>query len=198
MALTIVDFMPPRTNDPTVVRLVEGVRGRVSLHTEMVIRFDHGSIVPWVRRVDEALSAVGGPDALWLRTSAPTTGRDLTTVADFTVSQGERVSFSLAWRESHRRPPRPIDPIRALEETEEWWRHWSQRCTYEGKYREAVVRSLITLKALSYRPTGGIVAAATTSLPEHGPGPGGTGCSGQWPAIRSSCRSCMGRPGSGA
>jgi GH15 family glucan-1,4-alpha-glucosidase len=166
-AVRLIDCMPPRTTDPTTVRLVEGVRGRVAMHMEVAIRFDYGSIVPWVRRVDGATWAVGGPDSVWLRADAPTRGRDLTTVADFTVTPGDRVAFSLTWRESHRPPPRRVDPIRAVDDTTQWWRRWSERCAYEGRWRDAVVRSLITLKALTYRPTGGIVAAATTSLPEE-------------------------------
>ncbi|HEX6208218.1 MAG TPA: glycoside hydrolase family 15 protein [Actinomycetota bacterium] len=166
-AIRLVDCMPPRSSDPTVVRVVEGVRGRVPVHLELVIRFDYGSIVPWVRRVDGALSAIGGPDAVWLRSSVPTKGRDLTTVADFAVDTGQRETFTLTWRASHRRPPPVTDPFHALDETDRWWRRWSQRCTYRGEWRDPVLRSLITLKALTYQPTGGIVAAATTSLPER-------------------------------
>ncbi|HXF36651.1 MAG TPA: trehalase-like domain-containing protein, partial [Actinomycetota bacterium] len=169
-AVRLVDCMPPRAGDPTLVRLVEGVRGRVAMRMELVIRFDYGSIVPWVRRTGDALWAVGGPDAVAVRADVPMRGRDLATVADFQVGAGERVAFSLAWRESHRSPPPAVDPVRTVEETERWWRRWAERCTFRGPWREAVVRSLITLKALTYRPTGGIVAAPTTSLPEE---PGG-------------------------
>jgi GH15 family glucan-1,4-alpha-glucosidase len=166
-AVRLVDCMPPRVHDPTVIRVVEGVRGRVAMRMELVIRFDYGSILPWVEQVGGRLRAIGGPDAVWFRSSVPTRGRDLTAVADFTVSRGERAAFSLTWRESHRRPPAEVDPDRVVGETESWWRNWSGRCTYHGEWREAVIRSLITLEALRYRPTGGILAAATTSLPEQ-------------------------------
>jgi GH15 family glucan-1,4-alpha-glucosidase len=165
-AVRVVECMPPRVDVPDVVRLVEGRRGRVSMRMELVIRFDYGSIVPWVRRVPEGLSAIGGPDALLLRTPVETRGEDLRTVAEFTVSEGERVPFTLSWYPSHRPPPAPSDPVAQAADTEEWWREWCARCTYEGEWRDAVVRSLITLKALTYAPTGGLVAAATTSLPE--------------------------------
>ena len=166
-AVRLVDCMPPRAGDPTVVRLVEGVRGRVAVRMELVIRFDYGSIVPWVRRTGDALWAVGGPDAVAVRADVPMRGRDLATIAHFQVGAGERVAFSLTWRESHRPPPPAVDAVRTVEETERWWRRWAERCTFQGPWREAVVRSLITLKALTYRPTGGIVAAPTTSLPEE-------------------------------
>jgi GH15 family glucan-1,4-alpha-glucosidase len=166
----LVDFMPPRGKEPDVVRILEGLTGRVSMRMELVIRFDYGHIVPWVRRADDGLTAMGGPDGLCLRTPVETHGEGLTTVAEFAVEAGERIPFVLSWYPSHERPPAPIDPLRALEETDAWWGDWSRRCEYEGPWREAVLRSLIVLKALTYAPTGGVVAAATTSLPEW---PGG-------------------------
>ena len=165
-AVRLIDFMPPRGRAPDVVRIVEGLHGRVRLDMDLRIRFDYGHLTPWVRRVDGDLRAVGGPDALVLRTPVAFTGRDRTTVAGFTVGPGDRVPFALTWHPSHLPAPRPIDPERALAETETYWRRWAARCTYQGEWREAVLRSLLTLKALTYAPTGGIVAAATTSLPE--------------------------------
>jgi GH15 family glucan-1,4-alpha-glucosidase len=162
----LVDCMPPRQHDPDVARVVEGVRGRVPMRMELVIRFDYGSIVPWVRRVDGALHAIAGPDSVWLRTPVETRGENLRTVAEFTVNEGDRVPFLLTWHASHKQAPRPLDAIRAIDETEAWWSDWASRITYEGAWRDAVIRSLLTLKALTFRPTGGIVAAPTTSLPE--------------------------------
>jgi len=165
-AVRLIDFMPPRDRNPDVVRIVEGLRGQVRLHMDLVVRFDYGSIVPWVRTIDGVLRAIGGPDSLYLHTPIETRGEQLSTVADFVVSEGDRIPFVLAWHPSHERPAGPVDPERALTETEAWWQDWSGRCTYAGPWREQVLRSLITLKALTYAPTGGIMAAATTSLPE--------------------------------
>jgi GH15 family glucan-1,4-alpha-glucosidase len=162
----LVDCMPPRQDDPDVSRVVEGVSGRVRMRMELVIRFDYGSIVPWVRQRDGALQAVAGPDSVWLRTPVETTGHNLTTVAEFEVAKGEQVPFMLTWHLSHRPAPRVIDPVKAIKDTERWWQRWVGRLSYEGGWREAVTRSLVTLKALTYGPTGGIVAAPTTSLPE--------------------------------
>jgi GH15 family glucan-1,4-alpha-glucosidase len=162
----VVDCMPIRQAHPEVVRLVEGVRGTVTMEMELTIRFGYGQVVPWVRRTDGTLTAVAGPDALSLWTTVDTHGSDLSTVAEFTVSEGQSVPFSLSWYPANETPPRPVDAVYAIEETEEWWKEWVAQCTYVGDYRDAVVRSLITLKALTYEPTGGIVAAATTSLPE--------------------------------
>lgn len=162
----LIDFMPPRDQAPDVVRIVEGVRGQVAMRMELVIRFDYGSIVPWVRRVNGVLAAIGGPDALYLHTPIETRGEGLTTVCEFQLSQGQRVPFVLLWQPSRREPPAPVEAEQALAETEAWWQDWSNRCTYRGEWSEQVLRSLITLKALTYAPTGGIVAAATTSLPE--------------------------------
>jgi GH15 family glucan-1,4-alpha-glucosidase len=166
-AVRVIDFMPPRGEAPDVVRIVEGVRGRVPMHMELRLRFDYGDVVPWVYREAGDLVAVAGPDAVWLRTPVDTFGRDLATHAEFSVAAGDRVSFVLTWRASHLPPPKPIDPLVELGATEGFWQGWMSACTYDGQWREAVVRSLLTLKALTYGPTGGIVAAATTSLPEQ-------------------------------
>jgi GH15 family glucan-1,4-alpha-glucosidase len=162
----VLDCMPPRQQDPDVARVVEGVRGRVPMRMELTIRFDYGSIVPWVRRVEGALHAIAGPDSVWLRTPVAVHGENLTTVAEFTVAEGERVPFMLTWHASHQRAPRRIDPVRAVDDSEAWWGEWASRISYEGGWQDAVIRSLLTLKALTYAPTGGIVAAPTTSLPE--------------------------------
>ncbi|PLS75202.1 MAG: glucoamylase [Actinobacteria bacterium] len=163
----VVDFMPPRARDPDVVRVVEGVSGRVPMRMELAIRFDYGRSVPWVRRVDGRLHAVAGPDALVLDTPVPTRGEGLRTVADFDVAAGDQVPFVLQWHPSHERPGPPRAAADAVADTQRWWESWADRCNYEGEWRDAVVRSLVTLKGLTYAPTGGIVAAATTSLPEQ-------------------------------
>lgn len=163
----VVDCMPPRQHDPDVLRIVEGVEGSVPMRMELVVRFDYGAVVPWVRKLDDRLSLVAGPDALALRTPLGTRGEGLTTVSEFTVSRGDRVPAVLSWHASHRPAPRPIDPFHALVDTETWWTEWTRRCTYAGPYRDLVVRSLTVLKALTYAPTGGVVAAPTTSLPER-------------------------------
>ncbi len=162
----LVDFMPPRGEAPDVIRIVEGVRGRVPMTMRLRLRFDYGHVVPWVYREQGDLVAVAGPDAVWLRTPVETHGENLATRADFTVAAGDRTPFVLTWRPSHLPPPEPVDPVEELGATEGYWRGWVSACTYEGEWRDAVVRSLLTLKALTYAPTGGIVAAATTSLPE--------------------------------
>jgi GH15 family glucan-1,4-alpha-glucosidase len=163
----LIDFMPPREATPHVIRIVEGVRGRVPMRMQLIIRWEYGSIVPWVTRLDGGLHAVAGPDALCLWDNVPMRGEGLTTVADFEVSEGQRIPFVLAWHPSHTSLPKGIDANAALERTEAWWQRWYARCTYRGEWGEAVARSLITLKALTYGPTGGIVAAPTTSLPEQ-------------------------------
>jgi GH15 family glucan-1,4-alpha-glucosidase len=165
--VAVVDFMPIREGLPRLVRLVEGRRGRVPMRGEIVIRFDYGSVVPWIHQIEGGIQALAGPDALLLRTPVSLTGQDFTTVCEFTVAAGERVPFTLTWHPSYQPPPGAIDPAASLDETERWWRAWSDRCACKGPYCEAMVRSLITLKALTYGPTGGIVAAATTSLPEQ-------------------------------
>ncbi len=161
----IVDCMPVDTHAPAVVRIVEGVTGEVPMHLQLVVRFDYGWVVPWVRTVRGHLHAVAGPDALSLRTPVITHGENLTTVADFTVHAGERVPFVLQWHASSDHPPKELDPFEAVDGCERWWHRWTSHCVYRGQWRDAVVRSLITLKALTYSPTGGMVAAATTSLP---------------------------------
>jgi len=163
----LIDFMPPRGESSDVVRIVEGVTGRVPMRMRLHLRFDYGRVVPWVYREQGDLVAVAGPDATWLRTPVPTVGRDLATEAEFSVGPGEQVPFVLTWRPSHLPPPAPLDPVRELGATEGYWQGWMSACTYDGEWRDAVVRSLLTLKALTYGPTGGIVAAATTSLPEQ-------------------------------
>lgn len=165
-SVTLVDSMPPRTSDPSVVRIVVGNRGQVRMRMELTIRFDYGSIVPWVRRTESGIQAIAGPDTVLLHTDVDMHGEDLTTVAEFTVSAGERVPFVMMWHQSHLPAPEKIDAEDTLGQTESWWRDWAARCTYDGQYREPVLRSLITLKALTYAPSGGIVAAPTTSLPE--------------------------------
>jgi GH15 family glucan-1,4-alpha-glucosidase len=168
-AVRVVDFMPPRGQAPDLIRLVEGVRGEVEMTSELVIRFDYGSIVPWVRRVPEGDSrlAVAGPDALCFRTPAETRGENMRTISEFTVCEGDRVPFVLTWYPSNEDPPEPVDADTALEDTVQLWEGWTEKCTYGGEWREAVLQSLVVLKALTYAPTGGIVAAPTTSLPEQ-------------------------------
>lgn len=163
----VVDFMPPHARHRDVIRIVECVRGTVAMRMRLVVRFDYGRTVPWVWKDAEGLNAVAGPDALLLRASVPTRGENLSTVASFRLSAGERASFVLTWHPSHHPAPDPIDAYRALEHTELYWREWCSRCTYQGEWREALVRSLLTLKALTYAPTGGIMAAPTTSIPEQ-------------------------------
>lgn len=165
--IRIIDFMPPREAEPDVIRIVEGVAGNVPVEMELIVRFDYGSIVPWVRKVDGHLGAIAGPDALAFWSDVPTYGKDLTTQAEFTVRPGDRVSFVLMWHPSNETAPRPLKPLEALEDTAKWWRDWVAAGTYDGRWRDQVVRSLITLKALTYAPTGGLVAAPTTSLPEQ-------------------------------
>ncbi|MET9418676.1 glycoside hydrolase family 15 protein [Streptomyces klenkii] len=163
----VIDFMPPRQGAPQLIRIVEGVSGRVPMRSALRMRFSYGRVVPWVHKVGDRTVAVAGPDSVWLDTSADTFGKDLTTYSDFTVSPGERVAFTISWQPSHCEPPALPDPEGSLAATEEFWQEWVEHCTYHGPYRDAVIRSLITLKALTYAPTGGIVAAPTTSLPEE-------------------------------
>jgi GH15 family glucan-1,4-alpha-glucosidase len=163
----VIDFMPPRGRYPDVMRIVKGVRGRVPMRMQLVIRFDYGSIVPWVKRRQGSLTAIGGPDALILRTQVPTRGEDYTTVAEFEVAAGDWIPFALTWHASHDPIPEPVDPALALRQTVEYWTEWSARSTYTGAWRDQVMTSLMVLKAMTYAPTGGIVAAPTTSLPEE-------------------------------
>jgi len=166
-AVRLIDFMPPRGENPDFVRIVEGLRGSVAMQMELIIRFDYGAVVPWVRKRHGGLEAIAGPDGLILRTPIETRGKDMTTVAEFTVREGDRVSFVLTWFASHSAPPRPVHAEHALRDTEKYWNDWAQRCVQVGPWREAIVRSLLVLKGLTYAPTGGIVAAPTTSLPEE-------------------------------
>ena len=164
----LVDFMPPRSEHSNLVRLVIGERGRVAMRTELVVRFGYGALIPWVyRQEDGTLRAIAGPDQVVLRTPVPVHGEGPSTVGEFTVSEGEVIPFTLTYAPSHLPPPEPADPQSALDATERFWTDWSGRARVEeGERRGAVMRSLITLKALTYAPTGGIVAAPTTSLPE--------------------------------
>jgi GH15 family glucan-1,4-alpha-glucosidase len=166
-AVTLVDCMPLHGGRADVVRLVMGKRGRVAMAMELVVRFDYGWLVPWVRRQDLGIVAVGGPDILRLRSEAELRGEGLRTVSEFEVGEGESRAFVLTWHPSHVAEPAPVDARQSVTETEKWWRKWSSTCSYRGEWEEAVQRSLITLKALTYAPTGGMVAAATTSLPER-------------------------------
>jgi GH15 family glucan-1,4-alpha-glucosidase len=167
----VTDCMPLRGEAADVVRVVTGVTGRVRMRMDLRLRFDYGSVVPWVRQVGHQLAAVAGPDAVWLRTPVELSGHDLTTTADFEVEAGQSVPFVLTYALSYARRPRPVDAAAAIEDTEEFWARWIDRTTYTGRDAGAVRRSLVTLKALTYAPTGGIVAAATTSLPEQLGGP---------------------------
>jgi GH15 family glucan-1,4-alpha-glucosidase len=163
----VLDLMPPRTASPTLVRIVEGLSGTVSLRSELRLRFDYGHVVPWVVAHDDGIEAVAGPDRVRVRTPVELRGEDWTTVADVTVRAGDRIPFVLTWSPSHTPAPEPIDADAALGDTLGFWHEWSGRSTaVTGGYGDAVTRSLITLKALTHEPTGGIVAAATTSLPE--------------------------------
>ncbi|MFD9109675.1 glycoside hydrolase family 15 protein [Streptomyces bottropensis] len=168
-AVRVTDLMPQRDRSPDVVRIVEGVSGRVTMRSTVRLRFDYGSAVPWMRRSDGHRVAVAGPDAVWLRSEpgVRSWSEDRATYAEFTVGPGEKVAFVLTWHPSHEPRPRLVDPYESLETSLYDWRAWAARCRYTGPHRDTVVRSLITLKALTYAPTGGIVAAATTSLPEE-------------------------------
>jgi GH15 family glucan-1,4-alpha-glucosidase len=167
--VALTDFMPVGNHGSAVVRLVEGRRGQVDMRMALALRFDYGASVPWVTRLpdDSGLMAIAGPDMAVLRTPVPFAGEGFTTVARFTVHEGQTVPFVLSHSPSHLKPPKPIDARAALNETLRYWTRWSRRCTYRGPYEAAVRRSLLTLKALTYHPTGGIVAAPTTSLPEQ-------------------------------
>ena len=168
-AVVVTDFMPlPSTEDEVdVVRIVRGLRGEVSMRLEAVFRFDYGHVVPWLRRRPYGLQAIAGPNALQLWSPVALSNENFTTAAEFTVREGQSIPFSLCWYKSHRPEPPVQHPEVLLECSARWWRDWSARCTYRGPWAEAVQRSLVTLKALTYSPTGGIVAAPTTSLPEE-------------------------------
>ena len=166
----LIDCMPPRSGEPDLVRQIVGVRGRVRMRMQLIIRFDYGSIVPWVRRTEFGIRAVAGPDTLVLQSPVALRNENFMTLAEFTVGAGETVPFVLMWHRSHEPTPTFVHGEKTIADTEQWWRSWSKRCTYGGLWREPVMQSLVTLKALTYAPTGGIVAAPTTSLPEW---PGG-------------------------
>ena len=163
---TLIDCMIPRTRKPELLRAVVGARGQVQMKLELVVRFDYGAVVPWVRHTENGISAIAGPDMVRLRADVPLHSENMRTGAEFTVYEGQKVSFDLTWYPSHEHEPTPVEVGAAFAKTEKWWREWSDRCTYQGKWRDAVLRSLITLKGLTFLPTGGIVAAPTTSLPE--------------------------------
>jgi GH15 family glucan-1,4-alpha-glucosidase len=163
----LVDCMPQREGHLNLVRVVEGVRGRVAMQMRVAPRFDYGQLIPSLGRIDQGVFAVAGPDAICLRTPVVLREDGAAPSAAFTVSAGERVPFHLVWYPSHLPCPEPVDPFEMVARTEAWWREWSGRCQYEGPYHDDVLRSLITLKALTYSPTGAIVAALTTSLPEE-------------------------------
>ena len=163
---TLIDCMLLREEMPELLRVVVGARGQIRMKLELVIRFDYGSVIPWVRKTDSGISAIAGPDMIRLRSDIPLHGENMKTDAEFTVAEGQQVSFDLTWYPSNLEEPAAVNVDTAIQKTEKWWREWSDRCTYQGKWRDAVRRSLITLKGLTFRPTGGIVAAPTTSLPE--------------------------------
>jgi GH15 family glucan-1,4-alpha-glucosidase len=163
--------MPPRDEVADIVRIVVGLAGEVRMRGELALRFDYGHIMPWVRRDSHGLHAIAGPDSAYLVTTAPLRGEHMHTVSDFTVKAGDRVPFVLTWAPSHVHRPRAVDAEAVLQSTESFWLEWAGQCNVAGPYKEAVERSLITLKALTYAPTGGIVAAVTTSLPEQLGGP---------------------------
>ena len=167
-AVVLVDFMPFHGERSEIIRLVHGTRGRVKMHMELILRFGYGAVVPWVTRLESGLlRAIAGPDMVVLRTPVHLKGRNFTTVGEFAVSRGETVPFVLTYSRSHRPIPPPHDPTGAVEETERFWKEWSAKCRPAGEWSDAVRRSVITLKALTYAPTGGLVAAPTTSLPER-------------------------------
>ncbi|MET9963974.1 glycoside hydrolase family 15 protein [Streptomyces sp. NPDC006326] len=168
-AFKVTDFMPQRDAAPDVMRIVEGISGEVTVRSTLRLRFDYGNVVPWVRRRDGERVAIAGPDSVWFRSEphVHTWGEDNSTRSEFTLTPGQRVAFVLTWHPSHEPRPEPVEPYEALEHCLADWRDWTAQCTYQGPYREAVIRSLITLKALTYAPTGGIAAASTTSLPEE-------------------------------
>jgi GH15 family glucan-1,4-alpha-glucosidase len=215
----IIDFMPIRGRAPDIVRIVEGVRGHVPVDVELVIRFDYGSTTPWVRRIDGRLLAIAGPDALVLATPVKLKGEHMTTQGSFVVGPGDRVPFVLTWYPSYEEPTESPDPFESLDDTEAWWREWSAKCCVEGRHRDMVMRSLITLMALTYaaassrrgrrrcRKTSAAFATGTIgsagsatrrsrcrrcSMPAIAKKrcSGETGCSARSPATRASCRSC--------
>ena len=172
-AVALIDFMPVNQACSSVIRIVEGRKGRVPMRMNLTLRFDYGSSVPWVSRLEEGNGnvAIAGPNLVVLRTSVELRGEGLSTAADFDIEPQQRIAFVLSYGLSHRPPPPAIDCDAALQETLDYWRQWSARCTYTGRRRDIVVRSLLTLKAMTFSETGAIVAAPTTSLPEQLGGP---------------------------
>src|SRR5208337_2320734 len=172
-AVRLIDFMPVHARHSALIRIVEGVSGQVAMRLHLTIRFDYGMSIPWVTRIDDStgVRAVVGPDMLVLRTPVTLRGEGMATVAEFAVAAGQRLAFTLTHNASHRPPTPPADAEALLRDSHAYWSEWSGKCAYRGRYRPAVVRSLLTLKALTYAPTGGIVAAPTTSLPERLGGP---------------------------
>ena len=165
-AFTLIDFMLPRRREPNLVRIVKGQVGRVPIRTELTIRFDYGSIVPWVRSMPTGIQAIAGPDSVYIDSAVNLRGENLHTVGEFDIAAGEQKCFVMSWHPSNEERTAPSDPLCSFNETERWWREWASDCSYQGPHQDLVLRSLITLKALTYAPTGGIVAAPTTSLPE--------------------------------
>jgi GH15 family glucan-1,4-alpha-glucosidase len=172
-SVTVVDFMPIGLDTFSIVRRVQGRRGRVAMHMQLTLRFEYGSVTPWVTRLqsEPGIEAIGGPNRVVLRSGVPVHGEDQATVARFIVAEGQAVEFTLSWGPSHLPIPEAFDTADALSRTKAFWRDWSERCSYKGAWREPVLRSLLTLKALSFLPTGALVAAPTTSLPERLAGP---------------------------
>jgi GH15 family glucan-1,4-alpha-glucosidase len=167
-AATLIDFMPTGLRRSSIVRLVVGTRGTVAMSTELILRFGYGAVVPWVTRLEDGvMRAIAGPDMAILRTPVHLSGKGMTTVGEFSINKGDTIPFVLSYLPSHRPLNAPFDPTRALQETETFWRDWAAKCRPAGQWSDAVRRSMITLKALTYMPTGGMVAAPTTSLPEH-------------------------------
>ncbi|MFP3902237.1 MAG: glycoside hydrolase family 15 protein [Acidimicrobiia bacterium] len=164
--VALIDFMPIRDQRPNLIRIVEGRAGRVPMRLELEVRFDYGAIVPWVRSIDGVWRAVAGPDGLTLTTPLALHGVNHATEARFAIEAGDRIPFELQWYPSHEHPPEAVDPAQALRSTEALWEDWTSRCAYDGRWVDEVRGSLVTLKGLTYHPTGGIVAAPTTSLPE--------------------------------
>jgi GH15 family glucan-1,4-alpha-glucosidase len=165
-AVTLIDFMAPRAREPNLVRIVQGRRGRVAMRTELTLRFDYGSIVPWVRKTATGIEAIAGPDSVYIDTPVELRGENLHTVGEFTVSAGQQQCFGMLWHPSNEERAAPSDATCRCDDTQQWWEQWAEQCTYEGPHRDMVLQSLVALKGLTYAPTGGIAAAPTTSLPE--------------------------------
>ncbi|MGH3423558.1 MAG: glycoside hydrolase family 15 protein [Nocardioidaceae bacterium] len=170
-SVRVIDTMPLRGEAADVVRVVEGLSGRVPMETTLRLRFDYGNIVPWVRHIEGRFEAVAGPDSVWLRTPVELKGEHMSTHASFEVEAGDRVPFVLTYKPSHEEPPTPVDAEVALADTEEFWASWIGKAKVDGPWQDAMRKSLVILKALTYQPTGGLAAAATTSLPEQIGGP---------------------------